>query len=125
MNSSKTVVNDEGITVIIGWSPWYEALQKILDAHPVRTAVTPIYSYTEGRTIKGAEIELHIGTEIYRTADFYWHGDITSQDQVADPKTAGDYGGFKRCSTIENYSFASFHFEPVKEGYQPIRTTDE
>jgi hypothetical protein len=123
MNGAKTGVREDGTTGYIGWTPWYEALQKILAAHPVKHVTTADYTYAPGRTIKGANIELHVGNEVYRTADFYWHGDKTSADQIADPKTVGDYGGFKQCSDQENYSFADFHFEVVKAGV--LSTTDE
>lgn len=123
MTGAKTGVREDGTTGYIGWTGWYEALQTILTAHPVKHVTSPDYSYNPGRTIKGANIELHVGTELYRTADFYWHGDKTSVDAIADPRTIGDYGGFKQCSDQENYSFASFHFEVVKPGI--LSTTDE
>jgi len=114
MDGAKTEVAEDGTTKIVGWTPWVDALQSLLGAHPVRSADVPIYVHTEGRTIKGANIELRVGGEVYRTADFYWHGDKTANDAKVDPKAIGDYGGFTRCSASENYSFASFHFEIVK-----------
>ena len=125
MEGAKYGVREDGTIGYLEWTPWIEALTKILDAHPIKRATVPVYRYNPGRTIKGANIELRIKGEIYRTADFYWHSDITSSDAVADLKTLGDYGGFKTCSAEENYSFASFHFEPVKAGYLPIRAIDE
>jgi len=122
-NGAKTGVREDGTVGYIGWTPWIEALQALHAAHPVRSVDSPHYNHKEGRTIKGANVELRVGGEVYRTADWYWHGDSTSQDQVADPKTIGDYGGLTRCSTVENYSFASFHFEVVKAGIPS--TTDE
>jgi hypothetical protein len=122
MNGAKTGVREDGTTGYIGWTPWYEALQQILTAHPVKQVTVPDYSYNPGRTIKGANIELHVGGEVYRTADWYWHGDKDSTDAKADPRTIGDYGGFKQCSDQENYSFADFHFEVVKAG---LPATDE
>jgi hypothetical protein len=114
IQGAKEGVRADGTVGYIGWTPWIEALQQILAAHPVQHVTVADYAYTPGRTIKGVNVELHVGDEVYRTADFYWHGDITSEDQKADPKTAGDYGGFTQCSAQENYSFASFHFEVVK-----------
>jgi hypothetical protein len=116
-------VREDGTTGYIGWTPWIEALQQILTVHPVKHVTIADPTYTPGRTIKGANIELHVGSEIYRTADFYWHGDKDSVDAKADPRTIGDYGGFTQCSDQENYSFASFHFEVVKGGV--LSTTDE
>jgi hypothetical protein len=121
-NNIKVGVRPDGTFGWMGWTPWLEALQTILTAHPVTYVDSPDYSYTPGRTIKGANIELHIGPEKYRTADFYWHGDKDSADAKADPRTIGDYGGFKQCSDQENYSFADFHFEVVKAG---LPATDE
>jgi hypothetical protein len=123
MSGAKTGVREDGTTGYIGWAPWIEALQQILAAHPVKHVTIADPVYTPGRTIKGANIELHVGTEVYRTADFYRHGDKDSIDAKADPRTIGDYGGFKQCSDQENYSFASFHFEVVKGGV--LSTTDE
>lgn len=114
LRSAKAGVREDGTWGYIGWTPWIDALQQILAAHPVQSVTVADYTYTPGRTIKGANVELHVGDEVYRTADFYWHGDITSNDQKVDPKTVGDYGGFTQCSEQENYSFASFHFEVVK-----------
>jgi hypothetical protein len=116
MSGAKEGVRADGTWGYIGWTPWIEALQQILAAHPVEHVTTAEPAYTPGRTIKGANIELHVGGEVYRTADFYWHGDKDSFEAKADPRTIGDYGGFKQCSDQENYSFASFHFEVVKPG---------
>jgi hypothetical protein len=113
LSGAKEGVREDGTFGYIGWTPWIEALQQILAAHPVQHVTVPDYTYTPGRTIKGANVELHVGGEVYRTADFYWHGDITSEDQKADPRTVGDYGGFTQCSEQEDYSFAIFHFEVV------------
>lgn len=123
LNNAKTGVRPDGTTVYIGWTPWIEALQQILAAHPVQHVTIADPVYTPGRTIKGANIELHVGPEIYRTADFYWHGDKDSADAKADPRTIGDYGGFTQCSDQENYSYAGFHFEVVKAG--ALSTVDE
>ncbi len=114
MHEAKTEVDAEGMTKIAGWSPWIEALSSLLNVHPVKTIFAPDYVRKEGSTIKGANIELHIANEVYRTADFYWHGDKTSDDARTNPNTIGDYGAFIRCSAEENYSFASFHFEVVR-----------
>jgi hypothetical protein len=124
LTNAKEGVREDGTFGYIGWTPWYEALQQILDAHPVEQVTIAEPAYTPGRTIKGANIELHVGGEVYRTADFYWHGDKDSFEAKADPRTIGDYGGFKQCSDQEDYSFASFHFEVVKAG-RILSTTDE
>jgi hypothetical protein len=121
LTNAKEGVREDGTFGYIGWTPWIEALQQILAAHPVQHVTIADYATTPGRTIKGANIELHVDGEVYRTADFYWHGDITSEDQKADPKTVGDYGGLTQCSEQEDYSFASFHFEVVTG----IPTVDE
>lgn len=116
LTTAKVGVREDGTFGYIGWTPWLDALGSLLGAHPVKSVDAPQYAHREGRTIKGANIELRVDSEVYRTADFYWHGDITSSDQIADPKTVGDYGGFTRCSAEEDYSFAMFHFEVVKPG---------
>jgi hypothetical protein len=123
LRTAKEGVREDGTFGYMGWTPWIEALQQILAAHPVQSVTTADYVYTPGRTIKGVNIELHVGGEIYRTADFYWHGDKDSIDAKEDPRTIGDYGGFTQCSEQENYSFASFHFEVVKPGI--ISAVDE
>jgi hypothetical protein len=126
LTNAKEGVREDGTFGYIGWTPWIEALQQILAAHPVEHVTVAEYAYTPGRTIKGANIELHVGPEVYRTADWYWHGDKDSIDAKADPRTIGDYGGFTQCSEQEDYSFADFHFEVVKPGaYAPITATDE
>jgi hypothetical protein len=126
MNGAKEGVREDGTFGYMGWTPWIEALQQILAAHPVKHVTVAEYAYTPGRTIKGVNIELHVDPEVYRTSDFYWHGDKDSMDAKADPRTIGDYGGFTQCSEQEDYSYADFHFEVVKPGaYAPITATDE